>query len=50
MEREISTAQEQKQKMRGEIWRETQQQQQPWKRWSVDRETQGDGEARVLPS
>lgn len=35
--------------MRGEIWREIQQQQ-PWERWSVDRETQGDGEGRVLQS
>lgn len=34
-------SQEQKQKMTGEIRREIQQQQQPWERWSVDRETRG---------
>lgn len=36
-------SQEQKQKMTGEIRREIQQQQQPWERWSVDRETRGGG-------
>lgn len=32
-------SQEQKQKMTGEIRREIQRRQQPWERWSVDRET-----------